>query len=290
MFKKFVQNTSAEQATAHISVVIPTKNEASNLAQCLESVKSLDDVVVVDSGSTDETCAIAEHYGRRVIQFQWDGHFPKKRNWALQTQSFKHNWVLFLDADERLTPGFVSETARLLPETSHQAFWIGYQNWFLNRLLKHGDPMRKLALLKVGHGSYEEIREDHWSALDMEIHEQLVVKGTAGTIQSKLEHHDQRNLYAYYARHNDYSTWEAKRYLALTDQSKLTSRQRLKYRMLTCSLFPMVYFIVSYVFKRGFLDGWEGFYFSVGKMFYFYQVQAKIVEMKSGTRAFRQDY
>jgi len=262
-----------------ISIVIPVKNEAQNLLLCLDALTAFDDVVVVDSGSTDDTCAIAERYGRRVIQFQWDGHFPKKRNWVLQTQSFKHNWVLFLDADERMTPGFVLEIARLLPNTPHQAFWIGYQNWFLKRLLKHGDPMRKLALLKVGHGAYEEIHEDHWSALDMEIHEQLVVKGTVGTIQSKLEHHDKRSLYAYYARHNDYSTWEAKRYLSLTDQSTLTTRQRLKYRMLTCSFFPVMYFVASYVLKGGFLDGWAGFYFAVGKMFYFYQIQAKITEL-----------
>jgi glycosyltransferase involved in cell wall biosynthesis len=279
------QNEKDSQPTPDISVVIPTKNEAANLALCLESVKAFDDVVVVDSGSTDETCAIAQRYGREVIQFQWDGRFPKKRNWALQTLTFKHAWVLFLDADERMTPEFISEIARELPDTPHQAFWIGYQNWFLGRLLKHGDPMRKLALLKVGHGAYEEIREDHWSALDMEIHEQLVVKGPVGTIQSKLEHHDKRDLYAYYARHNDYSTWEAKRYLALGGRSHLNRRQRLKYQVLTWSIFPLMYFLASYVFKGGFLDGRAGFYFAVGKMFYFYQVQAKVAEMKSNTGA-----
>lgn len=261
--------------------MIPVKNEAANLKLCLESVKLFDDVVVIDSGSTDETCAIAERYGRRVIQFLWNGKFPKKRNWALQTQIFKHTWVLFLDADERMTPEFISETAKVLPDAPHHAFWISYQNWFLGNLLIHGDPMRKLALLRVGHGGYEEIREDHWSALDMEIHEQLVVRGTVGTIQSKLQHNDKRSLFAYFARHNDYSTWEAKRYLALVQSSQLNRRQRLKYRMLAWSMFPIIYFLACYVFKGGFLDGRTGFYFAVGKMLYFYQVQAKIVELQT---------
>ena len=263
-----------------LTIVIPIKNDVNNLTLCLESVSDFDDVIVVDSGSVDDLRAIAKKYGRTIVDFNWDGRFPKKRNWVLQTQSFKYAWVLFLDADERMTPEFQAEIERTLTATPHNAFWIGYRNWFLGSLLRHGDPMRKMALLRIGHGEYEKVLEDGWCSLDMEIHEQLVVDGSVGVIAANLEHHDKKDLQAYYARHNEYSTWEANRFLALTEKSKLTSRQRLKYRMLVWPAFPLMYFIASYIFKGGFLDGKAGFYFALGKMFYFYQIQAKIVELK----------
>ncbi|MCL2640383.1 MAG: glycosyltransferase family 2 protein [Phycisphaerales bacterium] len=264
------------------SVVIPVKNEAKNLPQCLASLQGLDDIIVVDSGSTDETRSIAQHHGCTVLNFAWNGQFPKKRNWTLQNHKFKHEWVLFLDADERLTPAFKNEVEKLIRSTSHHGFWIGYTNWFLGHMLKYGDPMRKLALLRVGHGEYERIEENAWSHLDMEIHEHLVINGTVGTIHAKLEHHDLRSLEAYYARHNAYSDWEANRYLALQQQQlkNLTKRQRLKYQMLTWKIFPFLYFITSYLLKGGFMDGRPGFYFAIGKMFYFYQVQTKIIERR----------
>jgi hypothetical protein len=171
----------------------------------------------------------------------------------------------------------------MLPSTHHNGFWIGYQNWFLGRLLRHGDSMRKLALLRVGCGEYECIMENAWSTLDMEVHEQLIVNGSVGVISAKLKHHDQKPLFAYYARHNEYSTWEARRFLVLTeDRSQLTRRQRIKYVMLMWPLFPVMYFFVCYVAQGGGLDGKAGFYFALGKMFYFYQVQAKIAEMRLG--------
>ena len=263
-----------------VSVVVPVKNEAANLPLCLESLRDFDEVVVVDSGSTDATAGIAAQYGRPVLDFRWDRKFPKKRNWVLRNHTFKYPWMLFLDADERVTEAFVAELRDVLPETPHRAFWIGYRNWFLGRLLKHGDPMRKTALLRVGHGEYEQIADEGWCGLDMEIHEQLVVDGSVGKLKSTLEHHDRRPLTAYYERHNEYATWEARRYLARLDRTKLTRRQKVKYRMLTCPAFPLMYFLASYVFRGGFLDRSPGFYFAVGKMFYFYQIQAKILELR----------
>jgi glycosyltransferase involved in cell wall biosynthesis len=268
------------------SIVIPVKNEEQNLPGCLEKLRGFDDVVIVDSGSSDRTVEIARDYGRTVLNFSWNGQYPKKRNWTLEHYEFKHKWVLFLDADERMTEAFKQEVEQVILSTVHSGFWIGYDNWFMGRMLKHGDPMRKLALVKVGFGAYEKIDEERWSSLDMEIHEHLILKGSGGVIRARLEHHDKRPLEAYYARHNDYSTWEARRYLALGKgpegnvEAKLTGRQRLKYRLMTWKLFPLMYFCVSYLLKGGFLDGAPGFYFAIGKMFYFYQIQAKIREFK----------
>ena len=98
-----------------LSIVIPVKNEASNLTACLESVQDFADVVVVDSKSTDATRDIVRKFQRTMIDFDWDGKFPKKRNWTLRNHRFQNPWVLFLDADERMTSEVKSELARTLP-------------------------------------------------------------------------------------------------------------------------------------------------------------------------------
>ena len=91
-------------ARAPLSVLVPVKNEAANLRDCLASVSFAQEIVVVDSGSTDGTQAIAEAAGARVIQFAWNGKLPRKKNWALENVPWQHEWVLIIDADERITP------------------------------------------------------------------------------------------------------------------------------------------------------------------------------------------
>ena len=263
-----------------VSIVVPVKNEAANLALCLESVKEFDDVVVVDSGSTDATCVIAAQFARQVIEFNWNGKFPKKRNWVLQVHDFKYSWVLFLDADERMTPEFKAEAEVTVRTTTCNAFWVKYNNHFLGQAMQYGDQMRKLSLVRVGRGEYEHVFDDSWTSLDMEVHEHLIVNGAVGSLTARLEHRGQESLYAYFERHNEYSTWEARRFLAMRDHKGLTRRQRLKYRLLKCPLFPALYFFGSYVLKAGFLDGKVGFLFAECKASYFCQVQAKIAEFE----------
>ena len=97
-----------------LTIAIPVKNEEKNLSLCLENIKDFENVVIVDSGSTDATLKIAAEYGREVVQFEWDGQFPKKRNWLLRNYKFKTPWVMFLDADERMTAAFVKELEEFL--------------------------------------------------------------------------------------------------------------------------------------------------------------------------------
>ncbi|HEX8466145.1 MAG TPA: glycosyltransferase family 2 protein, partial [Abditibacterium sp.] len=252
-----------------ITVVVPIKNEALNLPTCLATLKSFEHVIVVDSSSSDESAHIARDWGAEVVDFQWNGQFPKKRNWILRHHPISTPWVLFLDADEKVTPDFVAELEQLLPTTSCNGFWVPFDNYFMGRLLRHGDKFRKLPLLRVGYGEFERIDEQAWSQLDMEVHEHLIVEGEVGEMKSPLVHNDFKNLEAYYARHNQYSTWEANRFLSLGDgeSQRFTQRQKIKYRLLTSPLFPLLYFCGSYIGKRGFLDGIAGFRFAVSKMF-----------------------
>jgi glycosyltransferase involved in cell wall biosynthesis len=133
----------------------------------------------------------AEH-GVEVVEFRWNGQFPKKRNWFLREHTPKTEWVLFIDADEYLTPEFKEEVRRVLPGTKHAGFWLHYSIYFLGKKLKGGYPLDKLALFRVGAGEYERIEEDHWSDLDMEVHEHPVLEGTVGKIRARIDHPDMR--------------------------------------------------------------------------------------------------
>ena len=263
-----------------LSIVIPVKNEERNLAECLENIKEFENVVIVDSGSADRTVEIAKDFGREVVQFEWNGQFPKKRNWLLRNYKFKTPWVMFLDADERITEGWLKEAGDKLANAPDDVdAWICYyDNWFMEQMLRHGDAMRKTAILRVGYGEYERIEESNWSKLDMEIHEHLHVKGQIGEIKARLEHHDKRSLESYYAKHEEYANWEANRYKALKgDYSKLTRRQKIKYGLLKQRWFGFAYFCACYFLKKGFLDGKAGYAFARGKWRYFASIRRKIV-------------
>ncbi len=269
-----------------ITVCIPVRNEEKNLPSCLQALAgNFAQVVVVDSGSTDRTREVAEESGAELLDFQWDGKFPKKRNWALRNHRFTTPWVLFLDADERVTPEFVAELGRILPTSPHNGFWISFTNWFMDRPLRHGDVFRKLALFRVGAGEYERFPEDRWSHLDMEVHEHPVLGGTTGEIAARLEHHDYRGMEHYLAKHRDYADWEAERYRWLVSATagewgKLNSRQRFKYRHLTKWWLGSVYFLVGYGLKGGFLDGSAGLRFALLKCRYFNHIREKILKAK----------
>ena len=266
-----------------VSAVVPVKNEEANLARCLAHLGGFAETVVVDSGSTDRTREIAISRGAHFIQFVWDGGFPKKRNWCLRNHRFRAPWVMFVDADEYVTEDLKAEIRRVLPSTEHAGFWITYENHFMGRTLKEGSRTRKLSLFRIGSGEYERIDEQDWSALDMEVHEHPVLQGTTGALRSPVVHQDSKGLKAYIARHNEYSSWEARRYLALRKGPcarwrDLTRRQRLKYRLLNNWLFAPAYFLTTFIGKLGFLDGIPGLVFAALKMYYFFQIKCKIAE------------
>jgi glycosyltransferase involved in cell wall biosynthesis len=243
-------------------------------------------VVVVDSGSTDRSREIARLAGAEWIEFHWNGQFPKKRNWYLRNHRIETPWVLFLDADEYVDDAFCDELARVLPLTQHAGFWISYDNWFLGRRLRYGDANRKLALFRVGTGEYERIDEDRWSHLDMEVHEHPVLRGSTGDIAARLDHRDYRGFDHWLRKHNEYSTWEARRIALLRGAGNaasgdLTPRQRKKYGNIGKSWLPIAYFLHMYFAKRGFLDGYAGFAYALAKSMYFWEIGVKVGELES---------
>lgn len=268
--------------TLPVTVAIPVRNEAANLGRCLERLGRFAEIVVIDSGSTDATVQIAEGFGARVVQFAWNGRYPKKRNWFLLNDPPRQPWVLFLDADEFVDDAFCDALARAIAATDCDGFWLTYANVFLGRELRHGIAQRKLALLRTGKALYERIDEDGWSGLDMEIHEHPVVEGKVGTIAAPIEHRDFKGLAPFITRHRDYAQWEARRHAALRATPEawahFTPRQRFKYRHLAKWWYPAFYFLAAYVGKRGFLDGAAGFHHAFYKAWYFHTIRLLIRE------------
>ena len=271
-----------------VTVVVPVKNEERNLARCLSSLDRFAEVIVVDSGSTDRTGEIARGAGASVIPFEWNGRYPKKRNWFLLNHQPNSPWVLFLDADEAANPQFCDEVSRAVADDGIQGYWLNYTNHFLGRRLRYGVPQRKLALFRVGKALYERVEEVSWSKLDMEVHEHPVVEGRIGEILTPLEHNDDRGIGSFIDRHRDYAAWEARRALLLEDedsgqQKGRTQRQRIKYGYIERWWYPWGYFFYAYVVRLGFLDGAAGFHYAFYKAWYFLTVRLMIRELRRST-------
>ena len=120
-----------------ISVLIPVRNEKANIADCIDSVRWADEIIVVDSGSTDGTIELARGKGASVVQFNWDGKFPKKKNWALANVPWKNDWVLILDADERITPELATEIQQELKSPRADGYFINRRFIFLGQWIRH---------------------------------------------------------------------------------------------------------------------------------------------------------
>src|SRR5437763_9758301 len=132
-----------------ISVIVPVRNEAHNLAKCLRSLRDFDEIYVVDSQSTDSTAQLANSFGAQVVQFQYRGGWPKKRQWALDTLPLRYEWVLLLDADEALTPEIIAEIGRAIRNPGIDGYYIDLEMIFLGRRLRHsGATFQKLSLFR----------------------------------------------------------------------------------------------------------------------------------------------
>jgi glycosyltransferase involved in cell wall biosynthesis len=274
-----------------LTIAIPVRNEAQNLPGCIGAIGPdlARHIVVIDSGSTDQTVAVAESLGAEVVNFVWDGKFPKKRNWYLRNHTPTTKWVLFLDADEFMTAEFKAELRTALAQGDEYAgFWLSYTVYFLGKQLKGGYPMRKLALFRVGAGEYERIDEDQWSKLDMEVHEHPVLTGQVGVINQKIDHQDFRGIGHYMNKHNEYANWETARFLQTANSEAAknwTWKQRLKYRLMQSVFIGPAYFCGSFFLLGGFRDGSRGLAFSLLKAAYFTQIYCRLRELQPAQNA-----
>ena len=256
------------RSTVPVSVVVPVKNEGHQLARCLESVHWAGEIVVVDSQSADDTVAVAERCGARVVQFRQNGPWPKKKNWALENVPFRHEWVLLLDADEVLAPDADVEIARLVtdPSSKVRGYWINRRFFFLGRWLRHSYyPNWNLRLFQHRFGRFERLTSAETESGDVEVHEHVVIDGETGRMQTELDHYAFPTVTNFVEKHNRYSNWEA--HVALeaamgNGHRPRSTRARLKAWTRRLPFRPLLRFLYLYVWQGGFLDGREGYYFA----------------------------
>lgn len=265
-----------------VTVIIPVKNEAVNLPRCLAQLRGFASIVILDSGSTDQTVEIAKSFGAIVLDFKWNGHYPKKRNWYLLNHLPATQWVLFLDADEFVDEKFCAAVAAAIQAPTINGYWLKYTNYFLGKHLRFGLAQRKLALFRHGKGLYEKIEEQSWSKLDMEIHEHPLVDGEVSEITVPITHNDDRGILKFIDRHRDYAIWEASRFAQLNASSTqhLTTRQTFKYKHLEKFWFAGFYFFYTYVVKLGCLDGRIGLTYASYKAWYFTTIRLLIKDAR----------
>jgi glycosyltransferase involved in cell wall biosynthesis len=194
-----------------VSVIVMTLNEAANIGPCLEALSRFDQVFVVDSGSGDGTAGIAAGHGAIVVPFQWNGSYPKKKQWCLEQLPFRHDWVLYCDADERVTPELADEIALLMatgPRTGQglAGYFIFGQPVFGGKRHRHGAWNSKLALLDRQRASFPPFPDlDIDTMWEVEGHYQPDIQGAAGQLRYPMIHDEATSLHAWFDRHNRYS-------------------------------------------------------------------------------------
>lgn len=278
-----------------LTILIAAKDEAANLPKCLRALDRAERVVVLDSQSTDATPSIAADHGAEVVQFHYDGGYPKKRQWALDTLDIKTPWVFLLDADEVVPNELWAETETTLADPAHDAYLITKGFHFMGQRFQHGGFSHAAVLLfRTGQARFEELIDDPASALDMEVHERLLVDGSVGELDTPLIHEDYKGLEAYIGRHNKYSTWEARLRRTYLDEGAYGNqaveanffgnaqerRRFLKKIAIRLPLEPWLWFVYHYIFRMGFLEGRPGLIASRIRRNYIANVRAKMYELE----------
>lgn len=268
-----------------VSTLILTLNEESNLPRCLAGLEWCDDIIVLDSGSKDRTLDIAEQSGARVFHREFDS-FAGQRNWGLDNISFKHPWILHLDADEVCTEELATEIAGRINDDRYYAFRIPSRTIFLGKWMRFAGmyPTYQVRLgrnpglrfTQVGHGQ----REEHDS-------------GPIGTLHNAYDHHSfSKGLHDWFAKHNRYSSDEAAHYAThhpTTDWRGLLSfsnatRRRRALKTLASSLpfRPTLRFWYMYFIRMGILDGYAGYQYCKLLSLYEAMIEVKRVGLRNG--------
>lgn len=280
----------------NISVLILTKNEQQDLPGCLQSVSWSDDVHVYDSGSTDDTVAIAKRLSAKVTErtyggskLAFGGDEAAHRNWALQNIPFKYPWVFVIDADERMTPDLIRAVEAAAASPGDQvAFRVQRRDFFLGTWLRHVQIspyyMRLIRPEKIRH--------------ERLINTVSIADGPVGQVAGYLDHFPfSKGMGHWIDRHNGYSRFEAeqiisnlrdgecfswgKAFIAKDFHERRYHQKEVFYRL---PFRPLVKFLLLYVAKRGFLDGRAGFTYAVLQAVYEYFIVLKVRELEAATR------
>ena len=280
-----------------VSVLIPAKNEERNLPHCLASVARADEVFVVDSYSTDTTVEVSEAAGAKVVQFDFNGGWPKKKNWSLENLPFRNEWVLIVDCDERIPPDLWEEIETVIQSTEYAGYYLNRKVIFLGTWIRHGGkyPDWNLRLFKHKQGRYQNLKTENIpNTGDNEVHEHVVLDGKVGYLKHDIDHIDYRDIYHWLARHNRYSNWEAGVYnnflsdpveplkfaQTLLFGDPIQRKQCLRRIWVWLPFKPLLRFILFYIIQLGFLDGRAGYVYGRLLSQYEFQIGVKLYELR----------
>ncbi len=251
-----------------ISAVIITKNEERNIGRCITSVRWADEVIVVDSGSTDATAAISARLGARVLVKAWEGFAAQKEFAAAQASC---EWVLSLDADEEVTPELRAEIQRMLsaPEPpAAEGYRMPRKSYFLGTWIRHGGwyPGYQMRLFRRS-SAFMNHRP---------VHEGFEVRGAVGTLDAPLNHYTYDTIHQYLEKMNDYTSLDV--------ANKLSEHPEAVIRWYHCVVNPIALFVRMFVVLKGYRDGFHGFLLAVYSSLYKLLVYAKSWEYQAAQR------
>lgn len=225
-----------------LTAIIPTGNEEHNIAEAIDSVSFADEILVVDSYSTDRTVEIAQEKGAKVIQREY-GYSASQKNWAIPQAT--HEWILLLDADERIPEPLKNEIISVLKsEPVHDGYWIYRRNFFLGREVKH--TWKDDRVIRLFH-------RDRCRYEDKHVHAEIIAEGSVGELQNSMTHNTYISIDAYVKKLNRYAEWQA------NDYDKKVGKITPYHLWIK----PGFRFFKHYFLKQGFRDGMPGFIVSI---------------------------
>jgi glycosyltransferase involved in cell wall biosynthesis len=267
------------------TAIVLTKNEERAIENCLHSLSRFEQIIVVDSNSTDNTCEIAKNLNAEILQFNWDKKYQKKKQWALENSRIRNDWVLFVDADERVSDELSEEIDHFLNskfKDNYAAAQIKLEYFFCGQRMNYGHKVKKVALINKNKAYFPPLDDLKVSNMwEVEGHYQPTVDGTIYNLKGHIEHIDPDPLFDYFSRHNRYSDWEA--YVEHNPELRLAVRGN---RSLQGKFFemvpykPLVFFIYSFIIRSGWRDGRIGFDYAMALSFYYWQIRIKSRELK----------
>jgi len=242
-----------------LSVVIITKNEEKIISRCLDAVKWANEIIVVDSGSTDDTVSICKKYGAKVFYKKWQG-YSEQKNFAISKA--KGNWILSIDADEIVSDELKDEIKSILlnNEVEYDGYEIRFKNYFYGRFLRFGGlyPDYHLRLFKKGKGSFNKTK----------IHEGVWLTGKTKKLKGEILHFTSKTIFDHIENINKYTELEAIQNVSV---SKIPTGYSIFIK-------PFYNFIKNYFFKFGFLDGFQGLVFHIVSSMYLFIQEIKTAQ------------
>lgn len=267
------------------SVFILTYNEEIDIASCIESALLCDDIILVDSFSTDKTIEIASNYPIKIYQHSFESH-GKQRSWMLENIETKYDWVYLLEADERFTPELFNECLEAIKSEQYIGYYVAEKMMFLGKWIRYSAqyPRHQMRLFKKGKVSF----------IDFGHAEREVCEGETGYLQNPYPHYTcSKGLSRWLEKHNRYSTDEAKETIKQLAENKdinwqdiffgkteVMRRRALKDLSLKVPFRPLLRWFYMYFILKGFLDGKAGFAWCTLQAFYEYLILLKVEELK----------